>query len=141
MNWNTLLFSFEGRISRQPFWMAMIPIIIIEIAAHFAMGERFSSIVSLLIAYPEFAVLAKRGHDRNVPIWVAGIFTAGSVLLNLMVLLDLAGPLERPNTAFLVMGVPLGIMALILFIDFGFRRGTQGPNRYGPDPLAPSPAA
>ena len=27
-------------------------------------------------------------------------------------------------------------MALILLIDFGFRRGTVGDNRYGPDPLA-----
>jgi uncharacterized membrane protein YhaH (DUF805 family) len=30
---------------------------------------------------------------------------------------------------------PFGIMAIILLIDFGFRRGTVGENRFGPDPL------
>jgi uncharacterized membrane protein YhaH (DUF805 family) len=31
--------------------------------------------------------------------------------------------------------VPLGILGLALIVDLGFRRGTVGPNRYGPDPL------
>jgi uncharacterized membrane protein YhaH (DUF805 family) len=26
--------------------------------------------------------------------------------------------------------------ALVLLVDLGFRRGTVGPNQYGPDPLA-----
>ena len=108
-----------------------------ELIAHFAIGERFSSIVSLLLAYPQFAVLAKRGHDRNVPAWFAGVFIAVATLLDLLMLLDLVGPVEDPNTLFYVVGIPLGIMALIVLVDFGFRRGTVGPNRYGPDPLAP----
>jgi uncharacterized membrane protein YhaH (DUF805 family) len=29
-----------------------------------------------------------------------------------------------------------GIVSLALLIELGFRRGTPGPNRYGPDPLA-----
>ena len=136
MNWTYLLTGIEGRISRQPFWIALLPLIGLEIAAHFAMGERWSSIVSLILAYPEFAVFAKRGHDRNVPTWVPGPFIAAGAVLNVLVLLDLVGPMDAPNTLFYVIGVPLGIMALILLVDFGFRRGTVGENRYGPDPLA-----
>jgi len=136
MNWNYLLTSTEGRISRQPFWIALIILIGIEIGAHFAIGERWSSIVSLLLAYPYFAVIAKRGHDRNAPTWIAGVFIAGAVLLDLLVLLDLAGPLDNPNMLLYVILAPFGIMALILLIDFGFRRGTVGENRFGPDPLA-----
>ena len=69
-----------------------------ELVAHFAIGERWSSIVSLLLAYPNFAVFAKRGHDRNVPTWVAGVFIAGSVVLDLLALLDLIRP-ARPSRA------------------------------------------
>jgi uncharacterized membrane protein YhaH (DUF805 family) len=136
MHWMHLLTSLEGRINRQPFWIALLCLSVPELIAHVALGERWSSIVSLLIAYPEFAVFAKRGHDRNVPTWVAGVFIAGAVVLNFMTLLDLAGPMTNPTTLFYAVGVPVGIMGLILLVDFGFRRGTTGPNRYGPDPLA-----
>lgn len=136
MNWTDLLTSIDGRISRKQFWIGLIVLSIPELAAHVAFGERWSSIVSLVLAYPEFAVFAKRGHDRNVPTWVAGVFFAGAVVLNILVLLDLVGPMANPNTLFYVVGIPLGIIGLILLVDFGFRRGTVGANRYGPDPLA-----
>ena len=135
MNWTYLLTSIEGRINRQPFWIALICLSVPELAARYAWGERWSSIVSLILAYPNFAVFAKRGHDRNVPTWAPGVLIAGSIIFSLLVLLDLVGPLERPHTLFFVLAVPLGILALILLVDFGFRRGTAGPNRYGPDPL------
>ena len=135
MDWKYLLTSIDGRISRQPFWTALLTLIAIEIAAYFVIGERWSSIVSLGLAYPNFAVIAKRGHDRNAPTWIAAVFIAGAVLLDGLNLLNMLGPLEKPSTVFYVIGAPLGIMALILLIDFGFRRGTVGPNRFGPDPL------
>ena len=131
-----LFTSIEGRITRQPFWIALLCLSVPELVAHVALGERWSSIVSLLIAYPEFAVFAKRGHDRNVPTWVAGVFIAGAVVFNLITLLGLSGPMTNPTTLFYVVSIPVGIMGLILLVDFGFRRGTAGPNRYGPDPLA-----
>lgn len=135
MNWGYLLTSIEGRISRQPFWIALICLLVLELIAHFAFGERWSSIVSLILAYPEFAVIAKRGHDRNAPTWIAAVFVSGAVVLDLLSLLNLLGPMEKPSTLFYVVGLPFTIMALILLIDFGFRRGTVGPNQYGPDPL------
>ena len=135
MDWMHLFTSIEGRISRQPFWIALLCLSVPELVAHFTLGERWSSIVGLLIAYPEFAVFAKRGHDRNVPTWVAAVFIAGAVVLNLMTLLDLSGPMTNPTPLFYAVVVPVGIMGLILLVDFGFRRGTAGPNQYGPDPL------
>ena len=136
MNWHYLFTSIEGRINRQPFWIALLCLLVPELIAHFMIDERWSSIVSLILAYPSFAVLAKRGHDRNVPTWVPAVFIVGSVVFDLLVLLDLIDPLASPNTLSYVVGVPVVIMGLILLIDFGFRRGTVGPNRYGPDPLA-----
>jgi uncharacterized membrane protein YhaH (DUF805 family) len=70
-----------------------------------------------------------------VPTWVVGGFIVGGVILDLLTLAGLVGTPEQPTTAFLVLGIPLGVAALVLLIDFGFRRGTAGPNRYGPDPL------
>ena len=135
MNWTYLLTSIEGRINRQPFWIATLCLLVPELVAHFVLGDRWSSIVSLMLTFPNFAVFAKRGHDRNAPTWIPGVFFAGAVVLDLLVLLDLMGPTESPSTLFYVVTVPIGIMALVLLIDFGFRRGTAGPNRYGPDPL------
>jgi uncharacterized membrane protein YhaH (DUF805 family) len=131
-----LFTSLEGRISRQPFWIAILCLLAIELIAEYVIGERWSAIVSLLIAYPEFAVLAKRGHDRNVSAWAPGVFVAGAIVFNLITLLGLSGPMTNPTPWFYIVGIPVGILGLILLVDFGFRRGTAGPNRYGPDPLA-----
>ena len=136
MNWTYLLTSIEGRISRKPFWIALLVFIALEFAAYVAVGERWSSIVSPLLAYPEFAVFAKRGHDRDAPTWIPGVGFAGSVVLDLLTLLGLTGSAENPSTLYYAVGIPVGLLILILLIDFGFRRGTVGPNRYGPDPLA-----
>ena len=135
MDWVYLLTRTEGRITRQPFWFGLLALSAVEIAAYYLIGERWSSIGSLIIAYPEFALFAKRGHDRNVPTWVVALFIAGAVLLNLLVLAGLSGPTGSPTMPFLVVGIPTAAMALVLLVDFGFRRGTVGPNRYGPDPL------
>ncbi|MBX9775282.1 MAG: DUF805 domain-containing protein [Xanthobacteraceae bacterium] len=135
MNWTYLLTSIEGRISRQPFWIAMLPLFALEMVAHYAIGERWSAIVSLILAYPEFALIAKRGHDRNAPTWIAGVFVGGLVLLGVLILLDAIGPLEDPHTWSYVIIAPQSVLFLILLVDFGFRRGTVGDNRYGPDPL------
>lgn len=135
MNWTVLLTSIDGRIGRKPFWIALIALSAVELAAHVLMGERWSSIVGLLLAYPEFALFAKRGHDRNVPAWVPGLFIAGAVVLNLLVLAGLSGPMDKPTMPFLAVAIPVGVLALVLLVDFGFRRGTVGPNRYGPDSL------
>jgi uncharacterized membrane protein YhaH (DUF805 family) len=35
----------------------------------------------------------------------------------------------------------VGIVSLALLIELGFRRGTRGSNRFGPDPLAKTCAA
>jgi uncharacterized membrane protein YhaH (DUF805 family) len=136
MNWTYLFTSIEGRIGRQSFWIALLIFFAVELVSYAALGERWSSIVSLMLAYPELAVLAKRGHDRNVPTWVPGLFVAGAVALDGLNLLGLLGPLTNPDWPFYVVGIPVFVLALILLVDFGLRRGTVGENRYGPDPLA-----
>jgi uncharacterized membrane protein YhaH (DUF805 family) len=56
MNWTYLLTEFDGRISRQPFWIALVSVVAAEIVVHMiAMrikGERLSAIVDLAFIYP-----------------------------------------------------------------------------------------
>ena len=140
MNWAYLLNSFEGRIGRQTFWIAMAVVTIAEIFGHFIamqlQGDRLSAIVDLAFTYPEFAIAAKRGQDRDMPLWLVGAFFAAGVLLDLLTVIGWAGTDEQPSPISLVIAVPFTVFGLALLVELGFRKGTEGPNRYGPDPLA-----
>jgi uncharacterized membrane protein YhaH (DUF805 family) len=139
MDWQYLLNSFDGRIARKTFWIAFLTVTAIEIVCHvFAYrieGERLSAIVDLAFTYPEFAIAAKRAQDRNMPAWVVGIFFAIGVLLDLVTVLGLSGTIENPNPLLVAISLPFTIFGLALLADLGFRPGTKGPNRFGPDPL------
>jgi uncharacterized membrane protein YhaH (DUF805 family) len=140
MDWVYLLNSFEGRIGRQTFWIAMVVVgianvLVCLIAQEFG-GERLSAIVDLAFTYPEFAVGAKRCHDRNLPLWLLGIFFAANAALDLLTVLGWGGTDEAPSALALTIAVPFTVLGLALLFELGFRRGTPGPNPYGPDPLA-----
>jgi uncharacterized membrane protein YhaH (DUF805 family) len=139
MNWVYLLDSFEGRIGRKTFWIAMGAVTIAEIVGHVVAegleGSRLNAIVDLAFTYPEFAIAVKRGYDRNMPPWIVAAFFAGGVLLDFLTVTGLAGTAEEPSLAAVALAVPLTIFGFALLIELGLRRGTPGPNRYGPDPL------
>jgi uncharacterized membrane protein YhaH (DUF805 family) len=142
MDWIHLFTSFEGRITRQPFWIAVAVFIAIEIAILFSGGDddKWGTALDLVLTYPQLAVCAKRGHDRNTPLWIVGLFFAIGAVFDVLLLggwitnADVANP-PPLMLAFLI---PYAVFALALIIDLGFRRGTVGPNRYGPDPLETS---
>ena len=140
MDWLFLFNSFHGRIGRQAFWFALILTIVAQLAvqaiAEQFQGDRLSAIVDLVFTYPQFAVTIKRAHDRDMPDWVLIAFFAANAFLDLLVVLDLAGTNEHPNLLSLAVAVPLTVVGLALLVELGFRKGTEGPNQYGPDPLA-----
>jgi uncharacterized membrane protein YhaH (DUF805 family) len=142
MDWAYLFNSFDGRISRQTFWTAMVVLLIAEILAHIVaeaiQGDRLSAIVDLAFTYPEFAIAAKRGHDREMPLWLLIIFFGAGAVLDLLAVLELSGTDEEPSMLSIFIAVPFTVLGLALLIELGFRRGTVGPNQYGPDPLANS---
>ena len=140
MDWLYLFNSFHGRIVRQTFWFALILTIVAQLAgqaiADQLQGDRLSAIVDLVFTYPQFAVTIKRAHDRNMPDWVLIAFFAANAFLDLLVVLDLAGTNEHPNLLSLAVAIPLTVVGVALLVELGFRKGTEGPNQYGPDPLA-----
>ena len=139
IDWVYLYNGFHGRIGRQTFWIGVIVLAAIELVLHFVaeqiQGERLSAIVDLAFTYPEFAVTLKRAHDRELPVWLLFIFFGANALLDLLAVLGVAGTDETPSMLSLAIMVPYLVFVVALVIELGFRRGTIGPNQYGPDPL------
>ena len=108
IDWNSLLFQFDGRINRGKFWLGAV-IIWVAYAVILGIGVAAESglvfVLLLLLIWPSLAVSIKRWHDRDKSGWW--------VLIGLVPVIG-------------------GIWALI---ETGFLEGTSGPNQYGPDPL------
>ena len=139
MDWNFLYNSFEGRIGRQAFWIAVAVLSVAEVTAHFIaeqiQGDRLSAIVDVAFVYPEFALAVKRAHDRNMPVVFLIVFFAASAFLDLLTVLEMTGTEDQPSVVSVLIAVPFTILALFLLVELGFRKGVEGPNQYGPDPL------
>jgi uncharacterized membrane protein YhaH (DUF805 family) len=140
MDWAYLFNSFDGRIGRKAFWIAMGALTVSEIFGHILaeeiQGDRLSAIVDLAFTYPEFAVAVKRGHDRNTPLWLLIVFFGASAVLDLLIVLEMTGTDDQPSMLSLLIALPFTVLGVALLVELGFRRGTIGPNQYGPDPLA-----
>ncbi|WP_158626138.1 DUF805 domain-containing protein [Arsenicitalea aurantiaca] len=109
-------------------------------------GAWASLVVNLIIGYPALALMVKRRHDRNSS-------GADAIVLYALTLLGLAlqsvgigneivafedGLVVAPTLPLIALNIVTGLLGLYLFIVMGFLKGTAGPNRYGPDPLAPT---
>jgi uncharacterized membrane protein YhaH (DUF805 family) len=140
MNWLYLFNGFHGRIGRQTFWMAMGVLVVAELVGSFLaeqiQGDRLGAIVDLAFTYPEFAVALKRLHDRNLPVWLLVFFFGAGALLDLLAVLGISASDEAPSMLSLAIAIPFTMLGLALLVELGFRRGTVGPNPYGPDPVA-----
>jgi len=140
MDWNYLYTSFDGRINRKPYWIAaillMVAGLVLQAAATLLMGPLAGMIVGILFLYPSFALTVKRAHDRNRPMWLVGTFFVLMVLITLLTPPDIEQMKASPSTPFLLAATIWLVMSLFFLVDLGFLRGTAGPNRFGPDPLA-----
>lgn len=143
MSMTQLLFSFQGRLNRKPYWMTIIAITVIIlllllIALAMVREHRFEfagvTVAILIILYIPLvwiglAIGAKRLHDRDKSAWWLVVFYAIPGILSTAA--DRTG------------GLGLVILHLIsfaitvwAFVELGCLRGTIGPNRYGPDPVS-----
>jgi len=142
----------RGRISRSQYWLRWaIPVAVITLFLRVATvaGTRSGEValartlvdVTLVfhfaILWPGFSVLSKRVHDRNKPGWLAAVFYAPIVLFAIAARFFLNPEDPSPASAVFALAMLVAIFAVFLYfiIEFGFFRGTVGPNRYGPDPV------
>lgn len=143
VNYEFLFTALDGRIGRFWFWIGTIVLTMVNAAAIGAIvlllgvsqtSLMLSVFVSIVLAYPTYALMAKRFQDRNRPGWLAFFPLAAFYGTNMA---ESAGLLqaEPPNAPYMLSGLLALGMSLWVLIDLGILKGTQGPNRYGHDPL------
>jgi uncharacterized membrane protein YhaH (DUF805 family) len=142
MSMTQLLFSFQGRLNRKPYWMTVIAtMVIIIVLLLFALilirEHRFEfaglTLALLVILYIPLiwiglAIGAKRLHDRDKSAWWLLVFYAAPGILST------AGN-RMEEVGFIILHIISFGISVWAFVELGCLRGTPGPNRYGPDPL------
>ena len=156
MDWTTLLFSFNGRINRGKYWLAVLIYMVVWTAFFVAVivwlgGLNLDNlwgfagkglliwlvglILLILGTWSGLAVGVKRLHDRDKSGWWILLFWLGPSFLGSWQTAtpDLSG----------VFILSLAAMAILIwaFVELGCLPGTPGPNQYGPDPLGNPPLA
>jgi len=122
-----------------------------------------SALVQLLVIYPSVAVMVKRFHDRNRSGALVLFLIVPVILVTVTDFLGITGkPLQLPEVdpdaslfslwllglqlkakqqpLDFVLGLWIFVVTVWFLIELGFFRGTRGPNRFGPDPLAERPS-
>lgn len=146
MNWTWVFFSFQGRLTRKPFWIGLAaPFGLALFGGLFiwiigSMAASSPPIVALEIAFAiSISVLclalgSKRLQDRDKSGWwiVPYFFVPQAIAGIAFALPDSAGPV------FMAIGIAVAFCALL---DLGCLEGTSGRNKYGLDPNAPVPVA
>ena len=131
LNWLYLLDSFEGRIGRKTFWIAMSIVTVAEIVGHLLAerieGDRLNAIVDLIFTYPELAIAVKRGFDRNMPFWIVGAFFAAGVVLDFLTVLGFAGTYDKPSVAAVALAIPFTILRIRSADRAWLPQGHDGP--------------
>ncbi|MFA5940502.1 MAG: DUF805 domain-containing protein [Sinimarinibacterium sp.] len=106
------LLTYEGRINRQRYWAFVLVYVALAVVAGILdsiIGSEIGIVgvlLALALLYPSVCVSIKRWHDRDKSGWW--------VLIGL---------------------IPL-IGAIWTLVECGILKGTEGQNRFGPDPLA-----
>lgn len=120
-----LFLSMNGRIGRGKFWLGLLGLFVAYIVLAIILG--FSGLMSvdpatgmpmgagywigtlIMVAvtiWPSICIYGKRFHDRDKSAW------------------------------WMLIGLVPFIGAIWLLVECGLLQGTDGPNRFGPDPLA-----
>ena len=149
MDYARLLFSFRGRINRARYLVVQIALLavwfLVWVKSPFPQWE-IPGLVAIAMIWINLATTAKRLHDHNRSGWWA---VAVFVVNRLSYLYY--GLFFGQNFGVDILGVPallpvMGAVALSLLqtwivIELFFVIGTDGPNRFGPDPTRAAPTS
>lgn len=147
--WIALFTSPSGRLSRKQFWLhGVLPLVVIGIVLR-VVGYiglfivptfilYIDLVIFLVLLWPQLCISYKRFHDVGYPGWYNWLWAAPLAAAQLLTTVELF---------FYTFAYLLGVIALTLSTIGGLivlaalifvyvRVGQQGPNQYGPDPLA-----
>lgn len=135
-----ILFSFEGRLNRQPYWLSRLAFILF--------GTLFEPrgpmiLISLIFLWISLALETKRWHDNGKSGWWTLFHLSASILfwatINGYTFGDYRG-LIITGLEMIILSVS-GLVIIWFFVELGILPGTPGPNKYGPDPTQLAPIA
>ncbi|EKO3399428.1 DUF805 domain-containing protein [Vibrio fluvialis] len=140
MSYQTLLFSFQGRIGRQTYWiwnvcyyLAIVSVIVLLNRWLPGLAPYVLPLFMLLILVPDLAVTAKRWHDRDKSSWWL-LLNVPLVIGRMTVPMGEASMTTTPN----VLDTGISLAALLcgswILIECGFLAGSDGDNRFGKAP-------
>lgn len=154
LDWQKLLFSFEGRTRRSHFWIGWLICLGAGVVAGWI--PFIGILLSIALIWPNLAISVKRLHDMGhagwlviVPWLVSVIGTIAAVSMMGISALSNASALEDgdPTAILGLLGPALGLIAIVGVVSLGFllwiglSDSQAGENRYGPNPKNPTPAS
>ena len=146
--WVQVLTGFRGRLRRRDFWIGVILLLLVEIVLSFLFvgimrpaGATELELAALWLAlailvWVSAALIVERLHDRNKSaLWypLFGLAPAICYRLGEVFSSNISNELSPAQLGFWLLSLLLWLWAVV---ELGFLRGTKGPNRYGPNPLA-----
>ncbi|MGB0838167.1 MAG: DUF805 domain-containing protein [Flavobacteriaceae bacterium] len=126
--------DFKTRTTRNEFWMFQIlnmavTYILVFIELFIPMTVDWISITYGLIALiPSIAISVRRLHDVNKPGWLI-------LLIYLLGILNYSVVFLLPESNWILASVASSLTLGAYLFYLCLKRGTPGPNKYGPDPL------
>ena len=155
-NLAAMFFSFRGRLNRAKYWIALLVYIVVFRVGEFLEYELGYQLINFLMfmtmMVSGISVGIRRLHDRNKSAWWLLLFylLPSALFVHSVVLAASTGETTiatirqgviSGSGVALVLGLCAAAVWLWALIELGGRRGTPGPNRFGPDPLPSVPAA
>ena len=163
MNWPQLLFSFKGRVQRLYWWIGSL--VVVFATGMLSQGVEFWAqqtgsgaidpetgvfeptgpfeavmfVLALLNMWINLALSVKRLHDRDrTGWWIAVVYLTLflAIALGVATMMQPEGQREPLNGITVTAVFAVSCLMIWMFIEIGFLKGTQGPNRFGPDLLA-----
>jgi len=127
MDWKYLLTSFEGRINRKPYWLAALAVGVVFMVLFYLIGALFGT-------FTPTDAPGNYGMQFSPIGWVLiGIVYIAVIWFGLALAIKRLHDRNRSGWFYLLMLVPL--VNIWIAIEILFLRGTEGPNRFGQDPL------
>jgi len=147
IDFQSLLFSFQGRTRRSHFWIAWLLIF----AASIVLGwiPLLGILVSLFLIWPNLAITVKRLHDMGLSGWLAAVpyvvGLVGSVLAFGMIGMSAVANAngidsDDPAAVLALLGPAFGLFGIMFLVGIGFllwiglTDSKPGDNKYGPNP-------
>ena len=135
---------FHGRAPRAEYWWYYLATVVVGIPVRlldkgFGTHQTLSTILDLALLLPWLGVTIRRLHDIDRSGWwllglVGAIGVAAFVVLGTGV--DSPGSRALPFTA-MIIAILVLLAVVVTFLIFMVLPGTDGSNRYGPDPYGP----